>query len=104
MTAKTEAKPADAIATDTGKLAAGWQDAQQNYLSTATAMSAEWCHFMGQRFEAYAHIFDDMSHCHDLNEAWRLQSDFGTKTLKAYTSEAAKLNGLIAQATKGGPT
>lgn len=101
MTEKTETKPADVIATKTEEAAASWQHAQENYLSSATAMSAEWCHFMGQRVEAYAHVVDDLSHCHDLNEALRLQSDFGTETFKAYTKEAAKLNDLIAQATKG---
>jgi hypothetical protein len=110
MTEKTEtkqtkpAKPAEVIITETEDVAASWQHAQENYLSTASAMSAEWCHFMGQRFEAYAHIVDDLSHCHDLREAWQLQSDFGTETMKGYASEASKLSGLIARATNGGPT
>lgn len=50
-----------------------WQRAQQNYFSTAYAVDAELCHFMSQRFfDAYAHIIDDLRHCQDLGEAWRL--------------------------------
>ena len=79
-----------------------WQRAPQNYFSTANAIGAELCHFMSQRFDAYARVFDDLSHCQDLGEAWRLQSEFGEQMFKVYSDEAAKLGGLMVQATNGG--
>ena len=79
-----------------------WQRAQQNYFLTANAIGAELCHFMSQRFDAYARIIDDLSHCQDLGEAWRLQSEYGEQMFKVYSDEAAKLGGLMVQATNGG--
>ena len=75
-----------------------WHEA---YTSTAAALGASWCDFVGERFHAYAHIIDDVSHCHDLNEAWKMQADFGQQTFKAYSDQAAKVSGLMMQATKG---
>ncbi len=75
---------------------------QQAYLAGATALGTSWLGFMGARFQAYAHAIDDISHCHDLNEAWRVQSAFGQETAKAYTEQVAKLGGMIVKGTNGG--
>lgn len=76
-------------------------DWQQAYLATASAVGTSWCDFMGERFHAYAHMLDDIGHCHDLNEAWRVQSTFGQQTAKAYSEQAAKLGGMVLKATNG---
>lgn len=82
--------------TETRKAAdAAAADWQQAYLSTATALGASWCDFVGERFHAYAHIIDDISHCHDLGEAWQIQSAFGQQTARAYSQQATKLGGLM---------
>lgn len=75
-----------------------WQEA---YMSTAAALGASWCDFVGERFHAYAHVIDDVSHCHDLNEAFKVQASFGQKTFKAYSDQTAKVSGLMMRATKG---
>lgn len=71
------------------------------YISAASAIGAEFCHFMSRRLNAYAHIIDDVSHCQDLDEAWRLEADFGQQTLKAYSDEAAKLSEIVMKAANG---
>ncbi len=75
-------------------------DWSQAYMATATALGASWCDFVGERFHAYAHVIDDVSHCHDLNEAWSAQANFGQQTFKAYSDQAAKASGLMMQAAK----
>ncbi len=74
---------------------------QQAYLEGMSTASTTWLDFMGERFHAYAHVIDDISHCHDLNEAWRIQSTFGQETAKAYTEQAAKLGGMVLRVTSG---
>ena len=73
----------------------------QAYIETAAALGASWYDFVGERFHAYAHVIDDVSHCHDLNEAWKAQASFSQQTFKAYSDQAAKVSGLMMQATKG---
>lgn len=74
---------------------------QQAYMASAVAVGASWCDFMGERFQAYAHVIDDVSHCHDLGEAWQLQTNFGQETVKAYSDQAARLSSLLMRAAKG---
>ena len=93
MTQKSTAQNENATETAT----ADWQEA---YMSTAAALGASWYDFVGERFHAYAHVIDDVSHCHDLNEAFKVQADFGQQTFKAYSDQAAKISGLVMQATK----
>ena len=76
-------------------------DWQQAYMATAAALGASWCDFVGERFHAYAHIIDDVSHCHDLNDAWKVQTTFGQQTFKAYSDQAAKVRSLLTEAAKG---
>lgn len=92
MTAQTPKIPETAVPSD-------WQQA---YLESASMVGATWLGFMGERFHAYAHVVDDIGHCHDLNEAWRVQSAFSQETAKAYTEQAAKLGGKMLEATNGG--
>ena len=73
----------------------------QTYMETAAALGTSWCDFVGERFHAYAHVIDDVSHCHDLNEAWNAQARFGQQTFKAYSDQAAKVGSLMIQAAKG---
>ncbi len=75
-------------------------DWSQAYMTTAAALGASWCDFVGERFHAYAHTIDDVSHCHDLNEAWSAQASFGQQTFKAYSDQAAKVSSLMMQAAK----
>lgn len=81
-------------------------DWSQAYVTSAASLGASWCDFVGERFQAYAHVIDDVSHCHDLNEAWSAQASFGQQTFKAYSDQAAKVRGLMMQAAKanGGST
>lgn len=74
---------------------------QQAYLAGASAIGTSWLDFMGERFHAYAHAIDDISHCHDLNEAWQVQSTFGRETAKVYSEQVAKLSGMMLKATNG---
>lgn len=76
-------------------------DWQQAYLANVSEAGASWLDFMGERFHAYAHVIDNISHCHDLNEAWRIQSTFGQETAKAYTEQVAKLGGMILKVANG---
>jgi hypothetical protein len=76
-------------------------DWQQPYLASAAALGASWCDFVGERFHAYAHMIDDVSHCQDLNDAWKVQTTFGQQTFKAYSEQAAKVGGLMTEAAKG---
>jgi hypothetical protein len=76
-----------------------WQEA---YMSTAAALGASWCDFMGERFHAYAHVIDDVSHCHGLDEAFKAQASFGQQTVQAYSDQAARISGLMMQAAKPG--
>lgn len=76
-------------------------DWPQAYMATAAALGATWCDFMGKRIQAYAHVIDDVSHCHDLNDAWKVQATFGQQTFKAYSDQAARVSGLVMQAAKG---
>lgn len=76
-------------------------DWQQAYLTGVSAAGASWLDFMGERFHAYAHMIDDISHCHDLNEAWQIQSTFGQETAKAYGEHASKLGSMILKTTNG---
>ena len=73
----------------------------QAYMTNAAALGASWCDFVGQRFQAYAHVIDDVSHCHDLNDAWKVQATFGQQTFKAYSDQAARVSGLVMQVAKG---
>lgn len=73
----------------------------QAYMETAAALGAAWYDFFGERFHAYAHVMDDVSHCHDLNETWKAQASFGQQTFKAYSDQAAKVSGLMMKAAKG---
>ena len=75
-------------------------DWSQAYMATATALGASWCDFVGERFHAYAHVIDDVSRCHDLNEAWNAQTSFGQQTFQAYSDQAAKVSSLMMQAAK----
>lgn len=77
------------------------QHTQHMYFSAAGAIGAELCHFMSQRVVAYAHIIEDFSHCHNLEEAWRLESDFSQQTFNAYSDETAKLSEIMIQAANG---
>ncbi len=72
----------------------------QAYRETAAALGASWCDFAGERFHAYAHAIDDVSHCDDLNEAWKAQASFGQQTFKAYTDQAAKVGSLMMRVAK----
>ncbi len=76
-------------------------DWQQAYLANASAVGSSWLDFMGERFHAYAHAIDDISHCHDLNEAWRVQATFGQETVNAYSEQAARLGSMVQKATNG---
>ncbi|MGI9503265.1 MAG: hypothetical protein ACR2RE_09445 [Geminicoccaceae bacterium] len=76
-------------------------DWQQAYLASVGAAGASWLDFVGERFHAYAHVIDDISHCHDLNEAWQIQSTFGQETAKAYREQATKFGGLILKVANG---
>lgn len=76
-------------------------DWQRAYLASASAVGTAWLDFMGERFHAYAHVIDDISHCHDLGEAWQVQSAFGQQTAKAYSEQAAKLGGMMLKAANG---
>ncbi|MGI9437617.1 MAG: hypothetical protein ACR2Q4_22775 [Geminicoccaceae bacterium] len=80
---------------------ANLQHAQLAYISTASAVGAELCHFMSRRMNAYAHIIDDFSHCQGLEEAWRLEADFGQQTFKAYGDKVAKLSEIMMRASNG---
>ena len=71
---------------------------QQAYVASASAVGTSWLDFIGERFHAYAHAIDDISHCHDLNEAWRVQATFGQETVKAYGEQAAKLGSMALKA------
>ncbi|MEM8948673.1 MAG: phasin family protein [Pseudomonadota bacterium] len=73
----------------------------QAYMETAAALSAAWYDFVGERCHAYAHVIDDVSHCHDLNEAWKAQASFGKETFKAYRNQAAKVSDLMMQVANG---
>lgn len=95
MTKKTNTQTTEATGT---AMPADWQ---QSYLASASAVGTSWLDFMGERFQAYALAMDDISHCHDLNEAWRIQATFGQQTVKAYTERAAKLGGMMLKATNG---
>lgn len=77
---------------------AGWQ---QSYMETAAALGASWCDFVGERFHAYAHVIGNVSHCQDLSDALKLQSNFGQQTWKAYSDQAVKVSGLVMEATTG---
>jgi hypothetical protein len=46
-------------------------------------------------------VIDDVSHCHDLNEAWEAQASFSQQTFKAYGDQAARVGGLMMQAANG---
>ena len=76
-------------------------DWQQAYMATAAALGATWCGFVGERFYAYAHMIDNVSHCQDLNDAWKVQTTFGQQTFKAYSDQAAKVRGLMTESSKG---
>jgi hypothetical protein len=71
-------------------------------METAAALGAAWYDFVGERFYAYAYVIDDVSHCHDLNEAWKAQASFGQETFKAYSDQAAKVSSPIKKAASGG--
>jgi len=77
---------------------AAWQQA---YLERASAVGTSWLDFMGERFQAYVHAIDDISHCDDLNEAWRVRATFGQEMVKAYSEQAAKLGSMMLKATNG---
>lgn len=96
MTKTTSTQTSDAPTT---AMPAEWQQA---YLESASAVGTSWLDFMGERFHAYAHAIDDISHCHDLNEAWRVQATFGQQTAKAYGEQAAKLGSVMLKATYDG--
>ena len=51
--------------------------------------------------DAYAHIIEDFSRCQDLQEAWRLESDFSQRTFEAYSDEAVKLGEIVMQTANG---
>ena len=76
-------------------------DWQQACMMATVELGVSWCDFLGQRFQAYAHMLDDVSHCHDLNDAWTVQTMFGQQTLKAYQAQAAKFSDLMMQAATG---
>ena len=95
MTTKTTAESHPSI---DRQAVADWQQA---YMGTAAALGASWCDFVGERFHAYAHMIDDVAHCHDLNEAWKVQSTFGQQAFRAYSDQAQKVSGLVMQAAKG---
>ena len=76
-------------------------DWQQAYLATAAALGASWYDFMGERFHAYAHAIDEVSHCHDLKDVLRVQASFGQQTVKAYGDQAARLGGLMMRTANG---
>jgi hypothetical protein len=84
--------------TSTMEVPSAWQQA---YLAGTGTVGASWLNFMGERFHAYAHVIDDISHCHDLNEAWRIQSAFGQETARAYGEQAAKLSSMVLKAANG---
>ena len=75
-------------------------DWSQACVTAAAALGASWCDFVGERFHAYAHVIDDVSHCHDLSEAWKAQASFGQQTFKAYSDQATKVSDLMMQAAK----
>lgn len=85
----------------TEEMPAYLQQAQLMYISAASAIGVELCHFMSRRLNAYAHIIDDFSHCEDLEEILRLETDFGQQTLKAYSDEAAKLSEIVMKSANG---
>ena len=95
MTKQSNTQTPDAAKTS---MPAGWPQA---YLASAGAMGASWLDFLGERCHAYAHAIDDISHCHDLNEAWRVQTTFSQETVKAYGEHAAKLGGMMLKAANG---
>jgi hypothetical protein len=95
MTRKSTQQTARSI---DGQPLADWSRA---YLATAAALGTAWCDFVGERFHAYAHVIDDVSHCHGLDEAWKLQATFGRETFKAYSEQTAKVSGLIMSAANG---
>lgn len=74
---------------------------QQAYLASASAVGTSWLDFMSGRFHAYAYAIDDIGHCHDLNQAWRVQATFGQETVEAYGEQAAKLGSMVLKATNG---
>ena len=74
---------------------------QQACLASARIVGTSWLDFMGERFQAYVHAIDEFSHCHDLNEAWRVQATFGQETIKAYGAQATKLGSMVLKATDG---
>ena len=78
---------------------AAWQQA---YLVRASAVGTSWLDFMGKSFQAYVHAIDDISHCEDLNEAWRVRATFGQQMVKAYSEQAAKLGSMMMLKTTNG--
>jgi hypothetical protein len=70
-------------------------DDQGACMTTAAALGASWCDFVGERFHAYAHVIDDVSHCHDLTETLKVQSSFGQQSWEAYRDQAARVSGLM---------
>lgn len=95
MTKKTITETTEAM---NAEMPSDWQ---QVYLTSASVVGTSWLDFMGERFHAYAHAIDDISHCHDLNEAWRVHTAFGQETVKAYGEQAAKLGSMMLEATNG---
>lgn len=96
MTKQSNTQTPDAATT---VMPAEWQQA---YLASASAVGTSWLDFMGERLHAYAHAIDDISHCHDLNEAWRVHATFGQETVEAYGEQAAKLGSMVLKVTNGG--
>lgn len=76
-------------------------DWSKAYMATAAALGASWCDFVGERFHAYAHAIDDVTHCHDLDEALKVQTSFGQQTFKAYSEQAAKVSSLMMSVANG---
>ena len=102
-TEKSAAKEADVTDIEMPDLGAAMMatDWQQSYMTTAAALGSSWCDFVGERFHAYAHAIDDVSHCQDLGDAWRIQAEFGQKAVQAYSEQTAKLGNLMIKATNG---
>jgi hypothetical protein len=81
--------------TSSPALPAGWRRA---CLEPAGIIGRSWWDFVGDRLQAYATTIDDLGHCQELNDAWRVQSTFGRETIEAWSEQAAKLGDMMLKA------
>lgn len=80
-----------------GEALAAMMRANQVLLEGMTAMQREIMEFGSARLRQDLETQEELSHCKDLQEAFRMQAEFAQKTMQQYAEEMSKLAQLSAK-------